>query len=117
MRFPPAQRRPGGPGDPAVYDLGLAADMFAFQGHFPGHPVLPGVMQVDWAIHFGTQAFGPLGPFQALEHLKFSGMLLPGDSPELRLAWDPDRRILRFTFTSGGLRKSSGSIRFAQEMP
>jgi 3-hydroxyacyl-[acyl-carrier-protein] dehydratase len=114
MKVPGARRRPG---DPVVYDLELAADLLAFQGHFPGHPILPGVVQVDWAIHFGTQAFGPLGAFLALEHLKFTGILEPGDTPELSLAWDPDRRILRFTYASGGVRKSSGSIRFAEEMP
>ena len=61
----------------------MDADLQAFQGHFPGHPVLPGVVQVDWAIRFGTRAFGDLGGFRGIDQLKFQALIRPGDVVEL----------------------------------
>ena len=61
-----------------TFTLAMDPDLTAFQGHFPGHPVLPGVVQVDWAVRFGSEAFGPLGRFRAIEHLKFQDPIRPG---------------------------------------
>ena len=31
--------------------LKIDEDLFWFQGHFEQHPILAGVVQVDWVIH------------------------------------------------------------------
>jgi hypothetical protein len=91
-------------------DPGLAA----FRGHFPGEPILPGVVQVDWAIRFGTELFGDLGIFIGLEHLKFQQVIRPGETIELRLDHAPDPGRLTFRFLGGGLPRASGSVLFAR---
>lgn len=85
----------------------------AFRGHFPDQPILPGVVQVDWALRLGQEAFGPLGDFLALEQVKFQALLTPLEPVELRLTWDGAIRELGFAYTSGPVRKSSGFARFA----
>ena len=50
--LPTVLERVSGPGE--TFTLAIGADLIAFRGHFPGNPVLPGVVQVDWAIRFGT---------------------------------------------------------------
>ena len=102
------------PGPEASFTLALDAELAAFQGHFPGNPILPGVVQVDWAIRFGAQAFGDLGRFQGIDQLKFQDLIRPGGTLELQLGYDPAHGRLRFRFLAGAVKKSSGVIRFVQ---
>jgi 3-hydroxymyristoyl/3-hydroxydecanoyl-(acyl carrier protein) dehydratase len=99
---------------PEVFTLVMDAELTAFQGHFPDNPILPGVVQVDWAVRFGTEAFGDLGRFQGIEHLKFQDLVRPGETLELHLGYDPGLGRLRFRYLAGAVKKSSGAILFAR---
>jgi 3-hydroxymyristoyl/3-hydroxydecanoyl-(acyl carrier protein) dehydratase len=101
-----------GSGPEACFTLAMDEDLLAFRGHFPGNPILPGVVQVDWAIRFGTEAFGDLGGFRGIDHLKFQGLVRPGEVLELRLGFDPGQGRLRFKYQAGSSGKSSGVVRF-----
>ena len=95
----------------ATYALTLAPELPAFQGHFPGDPVLPGVVLVDWAARLGQEAFGPLGAFLGLDQVTFLAPVRPGDPLELALALEAG--ILRFRYQTGGIARASGAIRWA----
>jgi 3-hydroxymyristoyl/3-hydroxydecanoyl-(acyl carrier protein) dehydratase len=97
-----------------AFTLVMDPDLTAFQGHFPGNPILPGVVQVDWAIRFGALAFGDLGRFRGVDQLKFQDLIQPGEVLELKLGFDPGHGRLRFRFQAGSARKSSGVILFAR---
>ena len=99
-------------GEEEVFTLSLDPELLAFQGHFPGNPILPGVVQVDWAIRLGNRVFSGLGPFQAITHLKFLDIIRPLEVLELSLVLDPDRRKLRFHYSGAAGRKASGIIVF-----
>jgi 3-hydroxymyristoyl/3-hydroxydecanoyl-(acyl carrier protein) dehydratase len=100
-------------GEEEVFVLALEPDHLVFQGHFPGNPILPGVVQVDWAIRLGTQAFGPLGDFQGISNLKFMSIIQPLEPLELRLTFDREAGKLGFRYEGSTGRKSTGVIRFA----
>jgi 3-hydroxymyristoyl/3-hydroxydecanoyl-(acyl carrier protein) dehydratase len=72
------------------------------------------VVQVDWAIRFGAEAFGDLGCFRGIGQLKFQDLVRPGEVLELRLGFDPGHGRLRFRYLAGSARKSSGVILFAR---
>src|SRR5690242_4306687 len=42
----------------AIMHLQIQADLIYFAGHFPDFPLLPGVVQLDWAIHYAKLIFG-----------------------------------------------------------
>jgi hypothetical protein len=107
MPLPPARRAADG-----SFRLVLDPGLPAWEGHFPGDPVLPGVLQVDWALRFGAQAFGPLGRFAGLDQVKFLAPVRPGCEVELRLAWDPGKGLLSFQYLGAAGRLSSGLARF-----
>jgi len=102
-------------GEEPVFTLFLEPEHLVFQGHFPGNPILPGVVQVEWAIRLGAEAFGDLGTFRGLERLKFQEITHPGETLELRLAFGatPTAGRLRFTFAGASGPKSSGVAVFA----
>ncbi|HJV90442.1 MAG TPA: hypothetical protein VJ623_09070 [Holophagaceae bacterium] len=96
-----------------IYTFRLEAEHPAYRGHFPGDPILPGVVQVEWALRLGEAAFGPFGAFQGLEHLKFQGTITPGEAITLTLGWDADRRELAFEYAAPEGLKSKGFARYA----
>ena len=101
------------PGVPGHFALRVEPDHPAFDGHFPGEPILSGLVQVDWAIRLGREAFGFTGTFRALEHLKFQAPIQPAEPVELRLSWDATQGHLDFLYAGQGGRKSSGIAIFA----
>ncbi len=108
----PASLRPE-PGAEGRFTLAVEPEHPAFLGHFPGQPILPGVVQVDWALRLGAEAFGPLGAFRALEHLKFQDIIQPGEPLTLALAWDAQARQLAFEYRGAAGPKSKGFAVFA----
>lgn len=99
-------------GDPSRFTFTLEAEHPAFAGHFPDQPILPGVLQVDWAIRQGEAVFGPLGTFSRIAQLKFMHLIQPGDAVDLVLAFHPERRSLDFAYEGSEGRKASGTVIF-----
>lgn len=81
-----------------------------FEGHFSEHPVLAGVVQVEWATLFGRERFGFTGEFAGIEALKFQQVIRPGLHVTLSLAWVPGRLDFRFHSPAG--QYSSGRMLF-----
>lgn len=92
--------------------LRLPADLLYFKGHFPAAPILPGVVQIDWAIRFGLEFFPLNGEFKGMEALKFQQVLQPGEEPELELEFKPEKNSVFFRYVSPRGRHSSGLLLF-----
>ncbi|HJU84445.1 MAG TPA: hypothetical protein VJ600_09560 [Holophagaceae bacterium] len=101
------------PGAADTFTLAVEPEHPAFLGHFPGQPILPGVVQIDWALRLGMARFGPLGTFRALEHLKFQDIIRPAEPLTLILGWNEDRRELAFEYRGASGAKSKGFAVFA----
>ncbi|WP_312958402.1 acyl-CoA synthetase family protein [Stutzerimonas nitrititolerans] len=92
-------------------ELGVPVDLAHFSGHFPQTPVLPGVVQIDWAISLARQLIENLPPrFQGMEVLKFQQLARPGDRLQLTLRFVAQRSKLHFSYRNGDAPCSSGRI-------
>jgi acyl-coenzyme A synthetase/AMP-(fatty) acid ligase/3-hydroxymyristoyl/3-hydroxydecanoyl-(acyl carrier protein) dehydratase len=90
--------------------LSVPPDLAYFSGHFPKAPVLPGVVQVEWALNLGRQLLNLGGAFAGMEVLKFQQLVRPGDEIQLHLRFDPERSKLYFAYRNDTATCSSGRI-------
>lgn len=90
--------------------LSVPPDLAYFSGHFPKAPVLPGVVQVEWALNLGRQLLKLDGGFAGMEVLKFQQLVRPGDEIQLHLRFDAERGKLYFAYRNDTATCSSGRI-------
>jgi len=91
-------------------ELSVPPDLAYFSGHFPKVPVLPGVVQVDWALAIGKRLLALPVKFAGMEVIKFQQLIRPGDRISLTLRFDAERGKLYFAFRNSGAPCSSGRI-------
>ena len=58
----------------------IKGDEYFLQGHFPGNPVVPGVIQCEMLASGASEGCTPL--FTSLDKVKFRGQVKPGDTLE-----------------------------------
>lgn len=90
--------------------LDVPVDLLYFNGHFPNQPVLPGVVQLSWAVHFGKQYLSVPENFKSLEAVKFHKFIEPGDSITLNLNYNASKQKLYFCYESLQGIHSSGRL-------
>jgi len=76
-------------------EKGVTATEWFFQGHFPGLPVMPGVLQVEalaqtMALYVArTEGFGSrMGLFAAIDEVRFKRIVQPGDRLTLEITME-----------------------------
>ena len=69
--------------------LPIAADHPAYAGHFPGQPILPGVVLLDEALHALAAQLGVQGAGWQLKSVKFHSPVQPGEALTLHAAESP----------------------------
>ena len=79
------------PGVSVVAELDVDPDLPLFQGHFPGHPVLPGVIIMEAlaqcasiAVLQAPELRGNIGFLTGIDAAKFRRQVAPGDTVTLR---------------------------------
>ena len=97
-------------GSSAELTLVVPTDLTYFDGHFAGAPIVPGVVQIKWAIDLASRYLGATGRFAGFEALKFQRVLQPEQALVLTLRWAAADGKLHFSYTSGDQRFGSGRV-------
>lgn len=90
--------------------LVVPANLAYFEGHFPAVPVVPGVVQIKWALAGAQRCLGVTGTVAGMEALKFQQVMGPNAEVTLELKFSADTRKLNFSFRSGESRYGSGRV-------
>ena len=96
----------------AALRLSIPADLEYFAGHFLNAPVVPGVVQLKWAIEAAHRLLGVPAEVTRMEALKIQHAMLPGAVATLTLKWIAAEGKLHFAYTCGDARFSSGRLSF-----
>lgn len=81
----------------------------ALAGHFPGRPIVPGVVLLDRALWLAEQRYGRPGQGWQITQTKFLHPCLPGDELVFALERSP-RGAVVFVIRCGEQDRVSGSL-------
>ncbi len=111
------------PGQSAVGTYTLTGDEWFLQGHFPGLPVMPGVLEVEALAQVGAVAIlalpefqGKIGYFGGIDKVRFKRKVVPGDVLRLEIVIEKIFRNVGFgsaTATVDGEVAAKGKLTFA----
>lgn len=116
---------PAGPSDPSVthasssgpdsvvLEIEVPADCPWLEGHFPDLPVLPGVVQLRWALQLAGLIWPEFDTVSAVNNLKFQHPVLPPARLRLELQRNADPARLDFAWYREEQRCSLGRVVFA----
>ena len=83
-------------GERLVRWLRVPTDLAYLDGHFEGFPVVPGVVQLRWALDAAGELLGGAPCVREIEALKFKDLLRPGQRFALRVEVADGGKRLRF---------------------
>lgn len=89
------------------FTIEVASDHPAFEGHFPGHPVLPGVVLLAEVVAGVERCLGLPMDRIMIKVAKFHAPVAPGSSLAVELVPGSD---IAFSISCGATRVASGSI-------
>tara|TARA_B110001454_G_scaffold162794_1_gene152327 strand:- start:216 stop:566 length:351 start_codon:yes stop_codon:yes gene_type:complete len=93
-----------------ILSLTISSDIYYFLGHFPQAPILPGVVQVHWVLHFIQQYFGEkISDYQSIEALKFQVIIAPEYQVKFTLKKMTNKKY-SFNYSSSHGTHSSGRV-------
>ncbi len=89
--------------------LHIPADHPSFDGHFPGMPIVPGVVLLDEALHAVMQALGSAPHVWKISSAKFLNPLGPDATVEIVYERQPSGSI-QFDILDGERRIATGNL-------
>lgn len=92
------------------YELRVPPELVHFRGHFPGLPILPGVVLVDWIACLAAELADSTRSIRSIDQLKFMAPVPPAALVSVQLAHEPQRCRVRFRARLGTRECASGAL-------
>lgn len=101
-------------GAQAELDLFIPGALEFFPDHFPRLAILPGVVQIDWAVTLARAHLDVRGVFRGMRNIKFVNPVMPDTALVLALDHSTPGE-LSFRYRRAERMFSSGRVLFAPE--
>lgn len=93
-------------------ELRVPYDLPIFRGHFPGKPIVPGVLQVGWAATMSRDYELADGPLTGIPAAKFNRLVRPGMRLLARIERGPTAGQVQFRYTYRDAAVTTGRLQF-----
>lgn len=93
-----------------VFTARIPLDLVYLKGHFSNFPLVPGVVELQWAVEQIPILLGREIMIERVDNLKYQAFIRPHDQVELRLTWMAEKQRVKFTFKANGELAGSGLI-------
>jgi 3-hydroxymyristoyl/3-hydroxydecanoyl-(acyl carrier protein) dehydratase len=90
--------------------LQIPRDNDCFRDHFSSAPIVPGILQLHWAIEYARSLLEIDTDILAIEVLKFQHAITPDSTVTLKIEIAEDASRFYFDYSAEGTRFSSGRI-------
>ncbi|MDO4693255.1 MAG: AMP-binding protein [Eikenella sp.] len=90
-------------------------DLVYFGGHFAAFPLVPGVVEVQWAMDLAARFDWGRSAVTHIENLKYQQFVRPHDEIVLQLRRDAAKRKIHFSLHQGERACASGRVALAPE--
>ena len=94
----------------AEFNIWIQPDLVWFNGHFPQHQLLAGVVQIHWASVIAQRLFGLHADANEISNLKFQQIIEPRMQLLLSLEYSKSKGNLQFRYSGKSGDHSKGSI-------
>jgi len=95
--------------------LTIPENLYYFQGHFPQAPILPGVAQLDWVMHYLNEYLAvDSSKAVSIDALKFQIIVQPNYEVDLTLKQIKANKY-SFSYSSSHGQHASGKVVIADE--
>lgn len=98
--------------DSVLLNLMINEELRCFKGHFDDAAVVPGVVQLDWAIVFAREYLAMQGDVVDVSVLKFQSLLLPNMKVQLEIVKKSAKKIT-FSYVMADVKFSSARVEFS----
>jgi 3-hydroxymyristoyl/3-hydroxydecanoyl-(acyl carrier protein) dehydratase len=93
----------------------IPADHPAFAGHFPGNPIVPGVLLLEAALHAIQTGLGKTFMSYQIATAKFLSPVKPGEALQVR--YEHQDNAIRFAIFVGERKVASGAFAVQAAVP
>ena len=99
--------------EPNVFAGRVPLDLTYFGGHFASFPLVPGVVELQWARDLAARYPWGRQSVARVENLKYQQFIRPHDEVSVALQYDAGKNKLTFKITGNGKPCAAGRIVFA----
>lgn len=99
-------------GEWLAWDVEIEPDWKAFDGHFPGRPILPAIGHLFLIGHLLETARGTGASITSVDRFRIASSVLPGARLRVRVELRTAEEGARFTIDNAGGRSSEASFQW-----
>ena len=88
----------------------IPPDLAYFPGHFPEFPLVPGVVEIRWAMELAGRFEWGQADLEGIENLKYQQFVRPDDEITISLRYDETKGKIHFSVRQGDMMCASGRM-------
>lgn len=93
----------------------IPRDLSYCEGHFPGMPIVPGVVQLHWAVHYAKEFIKTFAYVAGASQIKFTNIISPGAEIILSLKHDVEQNMIHYTYFDAEKSYSAGRFSYGDK--